>query len=413
MNDQKINCPNCGHGFAVEEVLEKQLRAQLEEQMRLEREQFNRSLAEREKNLNEQAQALEEKKKRENELFAQRLEKEKIRLKQSLEKEVEATMDTKMKFMEEEMTKREAELKKLKAQELDMMKERSELKRMKDDMEMRVQKELLEARQAIEAKARQEESNRNQLVVREYEKKLTDLKDQLKNAQQKAEQGSMQLQGEVQELVLEEELIKLFPFDQISEVPKGHRGADIIQTVNNRFNQSCGTIIYESKRTKAFGGDWIEKLKMDQRELGADIAVIVTETMPKDMIRFGEKDGVWICPFADAKGVASLVRDALIRVHSVRESQVNKGDKMELLYNFLTGPEFKGNLEAIVEGFRTLKDEIDRERRAMEGIWKRREKQIEKVLLNTTHMYGSVRGIAGNAIGTIQQLELPGGDIEE
>lgn len=413
MKDQKINCPNCGHGFAVEEVLEKQLRSQLEEQMRLEKEQLNKNLAERERKLHEQTQALEDKKKRENELFAQRLEKEKIRLKQSLEKEVEATMDTKLKFMEEEMIKRDSELKKLKAQELEMMKERSELKRQKDDMEMRVQKELLEARQAIEAKARQEESNRNQLVLKEYEKKMNDLKDQLKNAQQKAEQGSMQLQGEVQELVLEEELIKLFPFDKIAEVPKGHRGADIIQTVHNRFNQSCGTIIYESKRTKTFGGDWIEKLKMDQRELGADIAVIVTETMPKDMIRFGEKEGVWICPFADAKGVASLVRDALIRVHSVRESQVNKGDKMELLYNFLTGPEFKGNLEAIVEGFRTLKDEIDRERRAMEGIWKRREKQIEKVLLNTTHMYGSVRGIAGNAIGTIQQLELPGGDMED
>jgi len=409
MDNQKINCPNCGHHFAVEEVLEKQLRSKLEKSFEEKSKKLNDNLAQKQAELERQQLELEEKKKKENELFRDRIAKEKQKLQSQVEGEVRKSMEDKMNFMTEEMARRDLELKKMRQAEVDMMKERSKLKRMQDEMELKVQKELSEARQAIEEKAKQEESQKSLLKMREYEKQMNDLKDQLRNAQKKAEQGSMQLQGEVQELVLKEELKKLFPYDNIEDVPTGHKGADIIHTVNNSFNQSCGQIIYESKRTKLFSNEWIDKLKYDQRELGAEMAVIVTEAMPREMNKFGEMKGVWVCPFADIKGVALLLREALIRVHSVKESQVNKGDKMELLYNFLTGPEFRGNLEAIVEGFRTLKSDIDRERRSMEGLWKKREKQIEKVLLNTTHMYGSIRGIAGNAIGTIDYLELPEG----
>jgi hypothetical protein len=223
----------------------------------------------------------------------------------------------------------------------------------------------------------------------------------------------MQLQGEVQELVLEEELARMYPLDEIVEVPKGHKGADVIHTVKNELGQKCGTIIIESKRTKHFGGDWIEKLKGDQRELGGNIPLLITETMPKEMDRFGQMKGVWVCHFGDWKSVIHVLREMLIKMHSVKSSQTNKGDKMEILYDYLTGPEFKGQLQAIVEGFIQMQEDLNKERRAMEKIWKTREKQIDKVLLNTTQMYGSIRGIAGNAIGTIQQLELPGGDDED
>jgi len=216
----------------------------------------------------------------------------------------------------------------------------------------------------------------------------------------------MQLQGEVQELALEELLKSSYPFDSIEEVGKGIKGADCMQHVRNAQAQMCGKIIYESKRTKAFVNEWIEKLKSDMRAQQADIAVIVTESLPKDMDTFGMKDGVWICRFSDIKALSFLLRDSLIKINGAIISQENKGDKMHLLYNYLTGNEFKQQIEAIVEGFVTLKESITKEKIQMEKIWKEREKQLEKVLLNTTHFYGSVKGIAGNAIGDIKALEL-------
>jgi hypothetical protein len=413
MDKQKISCPECGHQFAIEEVLEKQLLKKLESRFESERNAVRQEFLKKQQDLKAREQALEEKKKKENELFLQRMEKEKASLRQQMEAEVRKSMDAKLKFYSEEAEKSQAELKKMREQELALLREKQELQRMKDEMEVKVQKELLEARQAIEAKAIKEAEEKNRLREEEYKKQLADVKKQLQETQRKAEQGSMQLQGEVLELVLEEELKKHFPFDLITEVPKGVRGADVIQTVRNAINQDCGQIIYESKRTKTFSADWIEKLKSDQRQLGADVAVLVTEAMPREMTRFGQMKGVWICPFEDVHGIALMLRESIIQISSAKEAQENKGDKMELLYNFLTGTEFKGNLQAIVEGFNTMQDDLIREKRAMEKIWKTREKQIEKVVKNTIHMYGSIRGIAGNAIGKIQSLELPSEEDEE
>ena len=184
-------------------------------------------------------------------------------------------------------------------------------------------------------------------------------------------------------------------------------GADVIQIVRNDAGQECGKIIYESKRTKTFGPDWIGKLKNDQREQKADMAVIVSENLPKDMDRFGNKERVWICTFPEVKGLSFVLREMLIKVHAVGTSEENKTDKMSLLYSYLTSPEFSERIEAIVEGFSDMKSGIDSEKRAMQKIWKQREKQIEKVTNNTIDMYGSIKGIAGKAIGTVKALELP------
>lgn len=211
----------------------------------------------------------------------------------------------------------------------------------------------------------------------------------------KAEQGSMQLQGEVQELALEELLKSAFPFDEINEVSKGKRGADCIQTIHNNFGQECGKIIYESKRAENFGADWIEKLKSDMRSQGADLAVIVTKTMPKDMNQFGEKNGVWICRFDEVKALAHVLRDGIIKIFNANRSQQNRGDKMHLLYDYLLSNEFSEQWKAIREGFQSLKSSIQKERDMMEKLWKAREKQLEKVLLNAAHVKGSIEGIAG------------------
>jgi hypothetical protein len=221
----------------------------------------------------------------------------------------------------------------------------------------------------------------------------------------KMEQGSMQLQGEVLEVALEELLRATFPFDTIEEVAKGVKGADCVQLVQNNIGQLCGKIIYESKRTKAFTNEWIEKLKRDMRAQQADVAVIVTEVLPRDMDAFGFKEGVWICRFTDVKPLAFILRDQLIKIYGAVATQENKGDKMQLLYNYLTGVEFRQNIEAVMEGFLSLKDGITREKMQMEKIWKEREKQLDKVLLNTTQFYGSIKGIAGSAVGDLKMLE--------
>lgn len=226
----------------------------------------------------------------------------------------------------------------------------------------------------------------------------------------KQEQGSMQTQGEVQELAVEEWLAEKFPLDSIQEIKKGERGADCLQTVHTRTRQNCGSIYYESKRTKAFQAGWIEKFKSDIREKNANIGVLVTDAMPADMDRLGLKDGVWICTFGEFKGLCTVLRESIIQISTAIVTQENKGDKMGMLYDFLTSNEFKLKIEAIVEGFTQMKSDLESEQRAMRSIWKKREKQIDKVLLNTTDMYGSIKGIAGDAIQPISLLELTSDD---
>jgi len=215
----------------------------------------------------------------------------------------------------------------------------------------------------------------------------------------------MQLQGEVQELALEELLRVRFPFDEIGPVAKGVRGADCIQTVRNNFGQECGKIIYESKRTRDFSPDWIEKLKADMRSQGAMVAVIVTQAMPKDLDRFGEINGVWVCTFAEVKALSHVLRDGIIRVFNAARSQENKGDKMHMLYDYLTSTEFSEQWKAIREGFLSMKQSIQKERDVMERLWKAREKQLEKVLLNAAHVRGSIEGIAGKDAIDVKLLD--------
>jgi hypothetical protein len=215
----------------------------------------------------------------------------------------------------------------------------------------------------------------------------------------------MQLQGESQEALLEEILRENFPFDIVDEVGKGVEGADCMQTVRNSSGKECGKIIYESKRTKGWSNAWIDKLKNDMRNRGADIAILVTQAFPKGMSSFGEREGIWICNFSEVSSVSYLLRSGIIKVYEAQKSEENKGDKMQLLYNYLTGIEFRGQVEAIVEGFLAMKQSIMKERLQMEKLWKEREKQLEKVLLNTSGLYGSVKGIAGASVGDIPLLD--------
>ncbi|WP_341226302.1 DUF2130 domain-containing protein [uncultured Arcticibacterium sp.] len=400
MTPNQTTCPNCGNVFDAGEALQKHMEIELKKRF-----------AEQEK---QNAEKLE--------LYKKQLQEDKAKFEQEEKKKMWAIAQTEAKKRADE--KNAAELKalqednKIKQQlildgqkkELELMKKENELKFKQEQLQLKLEKEMLERSRGIEEKAKKQKDEEFELVKKEYEKKLENQMNLVKEMQRKAEQGSMQLQGEIQELEIESILGRTFPYDEIEEVKKGIRGADAIQTVINEFGQICGKIIFESKRTQNWGGDWIEKLKTDQRETGAEIAVLVTQTMPKDMERFGERDGVWVCGFHEVKGLVFVLRQILIRTQQAKSVNENKADKMSLLYSFLTSSQFKQQMEAIVEGFSNLKSELDREKRAMQRIWKEREVQIEKVIGNTIDMYGSIKGIAGNSISSIKSLELPDGE---
>lgn len=333
-------------------------------------------------------------------------------LEESLRKNISSDFEIKLKVLEQSNRDSEEKLKAARQKELEFLQKEQSFKTKEAELELTVQRKLTAEREKLTADIRKleeqkvaEKENEYQLKLKELEKQLEDQKKLAEEMKRKAEQGSMQLQGEVQELALEEMLRNAFPFDIISEVGKGVRGADCIQTVRNNFGQECGKMIYESKRTKDFSADWIEKLKADMRNQKADISIIVTQAMPKDMNSFGIKDGVWICGFSDVKALAHVLRDGIVKVFQAAKSHENKGDKMHLLYDYLTSTEFAEQWKAIREGFMSMKLSIQKERDAMEKLWKAREKQLEKVLLNAAHIKGSVEGIAGTDSVDLNLLE--------
>lgn len=355
-------------------------------------------------------------KQQQEEELNKRLQAERIKLQEQLSenirKDVSADYENQLLLMKETQQENEEKLKEARTKELEFLRKTQELNNREQEMEIDLQKRLLQERSQLMDQVRKEEAERNslketetQMRTKELEKQLEDQRRLVEEMRRKAEQGSMQLQGEVQELALEEMLRSNFPFDAISEVGKGIRGADCIQTVRNQYGQECGKIIYESKRTKDFSKDWLEKLKADMRSQGADVAVLVTQTMPRDMDRFGEKDGIWVCTFHEVKSLTFVLRDAILKVYNVSKNHENKGDKMHLLYHYLTSGEFAEQWSAIREGFRAMKNSIQKEREAMEKLWKAREKQLEKVLLNAAHIKGSIEGIAGSDSVDLQLLD--------
>jgi hypothetical protein len=323
-------------------------------------------------------------------------------LAEKLKKDLGAQYDHKMKVMQQNESAMSKQVKDFQEKELEFLKQVQVIQAKEAELELELQRKLVKERESLKAQIQKEEIERGslkdqeyQLKVKELEKQLDDQRKLAEEMKRKAEQGSMQMQGEVQELLLEELLKSSFPFDEIVEVGKGVRGADCIQVVRNNLGQEAGKIIYESKRTTAFAQEWIEKLKTDMRSQGADIAIIVTQAFPKDMERFGEKEGVYICSYQEVKSVALLLRTALLKLFDAKKNQLNKGDKMSFLYDYLTSNEFNEQWKAIGEGFRQMRQSIQKERDAMEKLWKSREKQLEKVLLNAMHIKGSIEGIAG------------------
>ncbi|GAA9985851.1 DUF2130 domain-containing protein [Helicobacter pylori] len=424
-----FKCPNCQAPINVNEALYKQIELENQSRFLAQQKEFEKEVKEQRaqyqshfKMLEQKEEALKEQEREQKAKFddavkqasALALQDERAKIIEEARKNAFLEQQKGLELLQKELDEKSKQVQELHQKEAEierLKRENNEAEsRLKAENEKKLNEKLETEREKIE-KALHE---KNELKFKQQEEQLEMLRNELKNAQRKAELSSQQFQGEVQELAIEEFLRQKFPLDNIEEIKKGQRGGDCIQVVHTREFQNCGKIYYESKRTKEFQKAWIEKLKSDMREIGADVGVIVSEALPKEMDRMGLFEGVWVCSFEEFKGLSAVLREGVIQVGLAKKSQENKGDKMDLLYHYLTSSEFFMQVSAIIEGFEQLRADLEREKRAMNKIWKSREKQIDKVFEGTINMYGSIKGIMGNVIGQVKALELgyDGEDLE-
>lgn len=347
-------------------------------------------------------------------------------LRQKLDKELDARLKTR-----EEIVRREAQdservkLADLKSQleektrrvrdaesaELDLRKKMTALEEKTRSLDLEIARRIDAERRQITEKALREADDAHRLKDAEKDKKLEDAKKELEEIRRRMEQGSQQTQGEVLELEMEARLKEEFPFDEIDPVEKGRKGGDVLHTVKTQTGRVCGKILWETKRTKDWSNSWLTKLREDQREAKADLGVLVSEALPKGFHHFREVDGVWVTDVPSALPLAVALRLALIKEEKARQAQTGKEGKMEVVYNYLTGVEFKNRVQAIMEAFVGMKQDLDAEKRAMDKVWSRREKNIEKVIRNIAGMHGELESMAGS-LPAVKMLELPGADAD-
>lgn len=369
MSEQVINCPQCGGVINVNEVLSRQV------EDRLTRE------------------------------FEGRLDQREKELESAIRIQVDKDNETALAAMKVELEEKAKQIRELNATKAEVERLRREKEGLREEISLEKEIEFSETLKSEKARIRTGVEEEFTFKLRELEKQLEDQKELAAEMKRKADQGSVQLQGEVQELELEKVLRELYVHDEISEVKKGQRGADTIQSVRNRFGAECGKIYYESKRTKNFDANWLKKLREDNQAVKADVLVLVTEAMPASCDGYVFQDGVWICNFWQVRSLSLVLRHGLMDVHARFQVQQGKETKAEMLYEFLTSQEFKGQFEGILEGFKSIQDGYSREKLQMTKIWKEREKQLDRILVNASGFYGSVRGIAGSAMPLVGMLE--------
>jgi len=420
MKESIITCPSCGTTIDISKSLYEKLSAKANADLKKEIEAHRAKYKMAMDDLRSKETVLKEKeleldlevKKRTQKELDRLLEEERNSLEKELKSKITNQMDSQFKQLQEELDEKSKQVSDLNKTKLEIEK----LKREKDELESSIK---LEAEQELNKKLSLEKEKiqktlqeQMSMKLQEKEEQLKQIQRQLEETKRKALQGSQQVQGEAMEVAIEEWIKEKFPFDVVEEVKKGAFGADCIQTIHTRELANCGKICYESKNAKTFNREWITKLKQDMQKAKADLGVLVTTVYPKDMDRMGLVDGIWVCNFDEFRGSVALLREALIKVAKTQKKEDNKSDKMTLLYNYLTGNEFEMQLRSIVDGFISLREELEKEKRSMMASWKRREKLIDSVLENTTDMYGSLQGIAGNAIAHIEHLHLPYEDDE-
>jgi len=420
MSEPTIHCPNC----ATEIKLTESLAAPLIQATRQEYEsklvQKEADVSKREAALKAQQRSLEDAQKTVDEQVANKLKAERtlIAAEEGKKARLAVANDLEAKSKElvelqETLQQRNNKLEEAQKAQVDLIRKQRELDDAMRELDLTVEKRLQESIALVRQKAKQEAEDGLRLKVSEKEEQIASMQRQIEELKRRADQGSQQLQGEVLELELETTLRLKFPLDSIEPVAKGEFGGDVLQRVMGPLGQWCGSILWESKRTKNWSDGWLAKLRGDQRTAKAEIAVLVSSTLPKEIETFGQIDGVWITEPRLALPLVIALRQSLIEIASTRQIQEGQETKMELVYQYLTGPRFKHRIEAIVEKFSDMQADLDRERKAMTRLWAKREMQIQGVIESTVGMYGDLQGIAGRALPAIEGLELPMLDLKD
>lgn len=447
MNEGSITCPNCDHRFELSDALQSEIREQLEGQLKSEFTQREVDLKKKSAALKEQAAQLAKNQEKVDEVVATELKKQASALEAAAAKKLEARYSEQLKAMEsslkeqdeeskrklveaekkatakakeqlevqlkelqESAAEKDASLKAFREQELELRKQQRALAKEKEESELAMQRKLDTERDKISKEVTGKLGEQHRLKELEKEQTIKSLKASVEEMKRKAEQGSMETQGEALELDLEEQLRQSFPHDQISPVSKGVRGADIVQEVRTPVGNDCGIILWETKNTKAWSEAWVAKFKDDMQEKRAVLGILVSVALPPHIKRFGQLDGLWVSDPASALPLSIALREQLIALNREQLASVGKNEKMEILYQYLAGTQFQQKISGIVEAFEAMQMQIIREKRAMEKQWKEREKQIERVVKNTVGLYGDMQGIIGGQIPEIPALELEGAE---
>ncbi|MFQ5328588.1 MAG: DUF2130 domain-containing protein [Thermodesulfobacteriota bacterium] len=410
--EDRIRCPHCGTDIPLSKALSHKIEEGIRQEYEAKAKTQDARIRAREASLEKERKELDAARRETDRVIAEKLKVERAALLKGVREKAREELQVELKDLKEESAEKERRLEAARKAELELRKKTRDLEEGKRNLDLELARKLDEEREKIRHQTLAMFSEEHRLKDMEKEKKIGDMLKTIAELKRKGEQGSMQTQGEVLELDLEALLRSHFPTDEIEPVPKGIRGADILQQVYNRSGQLCGTIIWESKRTKAWSDGWIAKLKDDQRAVKAEIAVIVTEVLPSGVTTFTRKEGVWITDFTLASSLAEVLRSGLTQLALAKLSAVGRGEKMEVIYNYLSGPHFRQRVEGIVEAFKSMKEELDQEKRAITRTWAKREKQIERVITNTAGMYGDVQGIIGASLPEIAMLELDEGEEE-
>lgn len=406
----KMKCPSCSATINVDELLISQFSDSIRKDLQAELSRKEAELNQERADFKLLSEQLSKEKTEIDDIVSQRvkatLHSKEEQIKESIRKELNEEKSNQLQELENELIKKSSQLKELNGTKAQLERLRREMEEQEAKIVLDKEKELTERLEQARSSIKEQVQQESFLKLKEREKVIEDLKKKLDEAKSQAEQGSMQLQGQVQELEILELLREFHPYDECTQSKTGSNAADILQIVRTASGAECGKIYYESKRTKSWSNDWIKKFKQDNVNTKADILVLVTNALPKDIQRYGIIDGVWICSFVDVKELSLVLRYGLLKLQSVAITQQGKETKMEALYKYLTSEDFKSVFESILEGFKTIQDSHHSEKLRMQRFWKEREKVLEKVLSNSIEFYGSIKGIAGAAIPEIQMLDL-------
>ncbi|HEY5714605.1 MAG TPA: DUF2130 domain-containing protein [Candidatus Gracilibacteria bacterium] len=401
MQDQNVTCPKCGHQFPLTDSFRDEIRSQLQKD--------NEAQLEKEKKaMHARAKAWMEKQMEEEKSKFEKEGKEKI------EQKIKEQYDLQLKDLKAENDERKKKLEEMQKAELELRKKTRDLEEKEKNMELELQRKIDETLKSETLKQKEAWQSEQKKKDLENQQQMEQMRKTIEELRRKSEQGSMQIQGDAQEEDLKRTLQMAFPADSIDDVPTGIKGADLIQTVRNNFGRGAGIILWESKNTKQWTRDWIKKLKDDQVTAKADLCILITRAMPDDVKHFGIVDGVWVCEYAYALPLVQSLRHHLTEVTNAKKSLEGQDEKMKILYLYLSGPEFRNRIEGMVSAFQSLKEGLDQERRAMERIWARREKEINRMMTHTSGLYGDMQGLIGASLPTIETLELEGGsDLDQ